>query len=508
MKRRSGSVLRWFMPGFGEMLGIAAFLGALLMGPRMLNMDGDLGRHITIGSYILRARQIPTSDLFSHTMMGQPLTPHEWLSQVIFALAHQWMGLDGVVLVTGLVIGATFWIVFRMARPASRSLLLAVFVTALAMAASSLHWLTRPHIFTFLFLALWLYVLEGMHRGNTQRWWLLPVLMLPWANLHGAFIAGFVTWAIFGIGLAWDVLWGEPQDRLPATFWRRYLLGGAAALAVTLLNPSGMGLWKTSTGYIGNRYLVGHTFEYLPPNFHESAAWPFLIMIGLLAVLLGLQSRRVSSAWLFLSAAWLVMGLYSARNVPLFAIAAAPLLASLLGNLVEDMGARSKILGAVYQFDQRLLQMDTAQRGFVWPALLFVLAALVLNLGVHLDAAQSGNRFDPQVFPVQAVNWLEQHPQTGKVFNHFPWGGYLLYRQWPEQQVFIDGQTDFYGEDLTRQYEQVLTLAPGWQAVLDRYSVDWIIVPSSETMAGGLREDALWHAVYQDETAVIFERTP
>jgi hypothetical protein len=83
--------------------------------------------------------------------------------------------------------------------------------------------------------------------------------------------------------------------------------------------------------------------------------------------------------------------------------------------------------------------------------------------GARLDYDQQGNRYDPAVFPVEAVDWLEQHPPEGNGFNYFIWGGYLLYRSWPERTVFIDGQTDFYGEALTRQYVQVITLTGDWE---------------------------------------------
>ena len=87
----------------------------------MLNTDGDIGRHITIGNYILENWKIPTNDIFSHTMTGERLVPHEWLAQVIFALVYRWMGLSGVVLICALVIAATFWLVFRRARASSRA---------------------------------------------------------------------------------------------------------------------------------------------------------------------------------------------------------------------------------------------------------------------------------------------------------------------------------------------------------------------------------------------------
>jgi hypothetical protein len=508
MKQKIESAVRYLLPSLGDILWIGAFLGVIGLGPRMMNIDGDLGRHLTIGKYILDNGQVPLRDLFSHTMLGQPVTPHEWLAQVIFALAYRWLALDGVVLVCAVVIATTFWLVFRRAREKSGALLPAVLLVLLAMTASSLHWLTRPHVFTFLMLALWINVLESLRSGRLQRWWLLPLLMLVWANLHGAFIAGFVTWALYGTGLAFDTFLRRfPKGRgLHGYFWRVYLLGGGASLLVTLLNPSGIKLWGTSVGYIGNQYLVGHTVEYLPPNFHHPSTWPFLLMIGLLAVLLGLQNKRPEAAQVVVTGAWLVMALYSARNVPLFAIAAAPLMASALADLVTSNQHLLKPLARLHNMDERLLRTDASLHGLLWPLILLIFIPFSYTTGARLDVQQAGNRFDSAVFPVQAVDWLEANPQGGSMFNYFPWGGYILYRAWPEQTVFIDGQTDFYGEALTRQYEKVLTLAPGWESVLDEYNVGWVIMPPGAILPRELRGKQGWQVVHEDQTAVILSR--
>jgi hypothetical protein len=79
--------------------------------------DGDPGRHIRVGSHILETRSIPTVDLFSHTMRGEPFIPFEWLSEVIFAGFHMFAGLAGVAVLTALLFGATVAVVYlTMAR--------------------------------------------------------------------------------------------------------------------------------------------------------------------------------------------------------------------------------------------------------------------------------------------------------------------------------------------------------------------------------------------------------
>jgi len=499
-------LMAYLLPSLGSMVWMTAFFSVVGMGPRLMNMDGDLGRHLTIGEYILSSGQVPIVDLFSHTMAGRPLVPHEWLAQVIFALAYRLMGLDGVVLISAAVIAFSFWLVFRRALAKSQQPLLAVAVTVLAMASASLHWLARPHIFTFLMLALWIDALERMRCGYLRAWLRLPVIMLAWANLHGAFIAGFVTWLLVGIGLAWDVFWTRRADFVPAGFGRAFLLGGAAAFLATLVNPAGVGLWFTSVGYIGSRYLVNHTAEYLPPDFHDPSTWPFLLMVGLVVAALGLRARRVAAAHLFLLAAWLVMALYSVRNVPLFALVAAPQLAAISAGWLEAHAGRLRLLARWLALEGRLYQTEAALKGMVWPAALAALLGLALAGGAALDYAGQGNRFDPTVFPAAAVDWMQAHPPAGNGFNYFPWGGYLLYRLWPEERVFIDGQTDFYGEALTRQYEQVITLGPGWEQVLTYYQVRWALLPPDEPLVGVLAERPGWKIVYQDATAALLAR--
>ncbi|MBG0788637.1 MAG: hypothetical protein H0S79_26410, partial [Anaerolineaceae bacterium] len=186
MKERKSPLLGYLLPNFNDLVWIVAFIGVLARGHKMMNLDGDLGRHLTIGKYILQNLTIPRFDLFSHTMLGDPVTPHEWFSQVVFALAHNLAGFTGVILVCALVIAATFWLVYRRIRLNTNSLLIALLVAFLAMTTSALHWLSRPHIFTFLFLALWVAVLNRMVQGKVKSWWQLPLLMVLWANFHGA----------------------------------------------------------------------------------------------------------------------------------------------------------------------------------------------------------------------------------------------------------------------------------------------------------------------------------
>jgi hypothetical protein len=477
-------------------------------------MDGDLGRHLIIGNYILDNLTIPTRDVFSHTMTGLPLTPHEWMAQTVFALSYRVGGLDGVVVFCGLLIASTFTLVFRQCKAQSKMLLISLALTILGAAAASIHWLTRPHLFTMLLTVLWIGELERWRLTGHWRWWVLPLLMLVWVNFHGAFIVGIV---ILGVYLIDNLVSNQRiiinQDNKLIKIGansenkmqpRNLILTCLLVLLLTLVNPVGWRIWETTFGFLQSRYLVSHTMEYLPPDFQQISSFPFLVMIALTILLVSLKRKRLTIAAALLLTTWTLFGLISARNIAIYAVIAAPILAGIGSSLLRDNKRFARVVG----FDSRLREVESNLIGYIWPLVSIFLIAGILFNGGTLDFSNTGNRFSENVFPVEAVDWVSAYPEMGSVFNYFPWGGYLLYRGWPQQRVFIDGQTDFYGESLTRKYETVITLGKGWKEILDNYHVSWVIMPTDSLLVNALGELPNWELKYQDEIATIYLSEP
>lgn len=487
----SATRLRLF-PSTPALTFMLLFWVSLLLMPPMMNGDGDLGRHITIGRSILERGSIPTSDLFSHTMQGEPLVSHEWLSQSLFALAHRAAGLDGVAWLTAGVLALAYSALAAGMRHLGIGAAWALAGTLLAAGAGWLHALTRPHIFTLLFFTLFFLLLESYR--SSGRWRLLlplPFLMVVWVNLHGAFISGIVLVALYAAG---QLVEGERR--------RAALLAGVGGtlLLATLLNPAGGSLVGHSFDYLGQRFLVDRTIEYQSPDFHSPSSWPFAALL-LASIGLGWRSgRRLPWTPLLVLGLWSAFALYSARNIPLYAQVATLFLA----REGEDW------VGAVAPRLARGLTgftlLDRHAWGWMWVALVVALLVGAEGRGARLDVFRMGNRFDPAVFPVAAVDEIERNPPEGKMFNEFAWGGYLLYRLWPEQQVFIDGQTDFYGEALTREYLDILQARPGWEEALDRRGVEWILLPPDRPLVRWLERSDGWEERFRDGTATLWVR--
>jgi len=108
--------------------------------------------------------------------------------------------------------------------------------------------------------------------------------------------------------------------------------------------------------------------------------------------------------------------------------------------------------------------------------------------------------FDPDVYPAAALASLRMEPGS-RVFTNDEWGDYLIYRG---RKVFVDGRSDFYGDDFEGKYIDVLNVNYGWEKTLNGFAVDTILLPPTAPLTGALKESSGWRVVYDDGIALVF----
>lgn len=501
MKKSSNQPDKYFSYFLPTVIFISVLAGCLAMGPYLFNSDGDLGRHITLGSIILERGEIPTIDEFSHTRLGDPFSPHEWIAEVLFALAYIWFGLSGVVLFSGVLLGLVFWLLTYRVLLITRSTPITLILIVIGLAASRIHWLARPHIFTFLFLLLLVELLQSRMKF-IWKVILYCVLQVLWVNTHGAFVSGLVVLGIFILG---EILQSVIREKhLTITkLVKEYLVLMVMGLFISLINPDGFKIWTTIFGFLTSRYLVSHTAEYQPPVLYQTGVLPFTIMLVLSIVCIILAWKKLSFYKLLLLLFFGVFGVTSGRNIPLFILLALPILAEGFSPLFPRFRM---------QLDSQLDSIEPdggiKQNPAIYLILLivfsFAFGGLIYKI---LPGISERNVHSPEKFPVAAVEWLQRNPQKGKIFNDFMWGGYLLLKAYPDIPVFIDGQTDFYGEGLTRDYEIIINAWDGWDEKLSSYQVDWVLIRTDSPLWNLMKDQKDdWTLVYADATSVITRR--
>jgi hypothetical protein len=518
--------VRWLLPSVGDLIFVSllSLLVFTALSVRLLG-DAGIGWHIRTGQLILATHTIPRVDPFSSTMAGQPWFAWEWLYDLLVGSLDTAAGLNAVVLFTSVIIATTFTWTFRLLQRRNTNFLLALILVLLAASASMIHFLARPHVVSWLFTVAWFWILESSEESCSDpaanssaslSVWLLPPLMVVWVNLHGGFLVGFVLLAIYWISAVWQsirrktdrfdgVLHGIRAGKRARTL---SLIGLLSALA-TFVNPCGWKLHVHIYGYLSNRFLMNHIDEFRSPNFHGVAQKCFAGLLLLTLVALALKKReagaiRASQFLVLLFAVY--SGLYASRNIPVSSLLLILVTGPWLSEATENLsGKLSDNFAKRKPFLQRMQAIDRGLRGHLWPIAAVSLACWTAAHAGKLGATQLMDaHFDAKRFPVQAVNYLENHNVPGPILSPDSWGGYLIYRLYPRTKVVLDDRHDLYGEEFLKSYLKMIHVEPGWNDFLKQHPAGCILVPKDSALANILLETPNWQPIYGDTLAILF----
>ncbi|WP_246038047.1 hypothetical protein [Geomonas terrae] len=484
------------LPSIADFLFIAIFLlVSVHLGKSLLN-DGDTGYHIRAGEYIMKTMKVPQYDMFSYLTPPLPWTAHEWLSEVIMALVHSAFGLTGVVVFFSFFIALTAMLLFETIHASDKNILISLAVVILATASSGLHWLARPHIFSFPLTLAWYHILCLYQYKDRNLLYVLPLLMLLWVNLHGGFMGGFILLSVFLAGNAFEALCSGCDRQKALARLKALSVATALCLAVTVVNPYGYYILLFPFKLTSSGYLMDSISEFMSPNFHERYAKGFELYLILLIAAFAWSRKKLDVFDVLLIALFLHMSLYSARYIPLFAIVAARILSRMLNDgLHEKDTAFSRFME---RRSMNISRLDATAMRYLWPAASVVLVVYFAVTG------RISYGFEPKTKPVAATEFIKRERIAGNMFNSDEFGDYLIYAAAPSYKVFIDGRLDMYGAERLKEFRQVTAFQQGWEKVFEKYGITWVIYEANSHLSRYLLLNKDWKLIYADEAANIF----
>ena len=486
---------RFWLPSLADLFFSCAFLRLTLSSDTWLLSDADTGYHIRTGEYILHNFTVPKYDIFSYITPPLPWVAHEWLSEVIMALVHIFAGLTGIVIFFSLLIGLTYFVLFRFAQSLKCDFLITALIVLLATASSSIHWLARPHIFSLFLTVIWYAILDRYQYQGKDRVYLLPFLMLLWVNLHGAFVTGFVLLGIYLIGNICDALFAaEAQSEMAKERCKKIAIVTIVCLFASLFNPRGYAILLFPFEMVSNHFVMENVPEFRSPNFH--VVLPFLYLFILTIGILAVARTSLNTMEFMLVLLFAYMSLYSARSIPIFAIIITPILVRRLQLILQKVN--NHFANFLRHRSENLKLVDASARGHLW-SIISVLGVSVLALNGKIAF-----KFDETIKPVAAVEFLKKEKIKGNMFNNDEFGDYLIYAAWPQYRVFFDGRSDMYGKTWGEQYLKIANLQPGWERTLDKNNMTWVFFGAASPLSVILLEKKEWQLVYADKVAAIF----
>ena len=469
------SLLRRLRAPSLESLFIGAFvllgfrIGVLPIG------DNSMFTHLRTGIDMVGGAGVPRSDPYSFTAKGTTWVAQSWLPEWTYGVLHKLGGFKLVVLEQAVLLAVLALLVARLARTGSP--LRTAFSAGLAVSLGAVYWSRRPLLFGLICMALTVIIVE--RRRNP--WLLVPVVWL-WVNSHGSFPLGLVWLGARGFGEWID--WKDwPRETV------RYIWAFVVGLIIAAI-PFGARLLLFPLRLGEKRTAFENILEWQSPNFHLASNRLALVALAFVAVLM----FRARLTWrdAVPGVVFLVISLYAVRNLPLMAIAIAPVLARILKR--PDSAAPRP---AATESQLRLNRVVAI--GLV---LMFVLFGL---------SVAAGNPIDVSSYPVAAVNWLHDNDLLSpahRVAEQDFVGNYLTYRFGRKAAVFIDDRVDMYPAKVSADYVRLLKGRPDSLEILDRYNVDTVLWDVNLALSGILHLSAHWQEVYEHGDWAIYRRVP
>jgi hypothetical protein len=487
---------------FGRMEGMQTLLG-----------DCDTGWHIRTGQWILAHHRVPLHDLFSYAKPGGVWYAWEWLADIMLAGVYGLGGLRAVAISAILILSITFTLLYLMARKKSNAVF-AILATMAGAAASSIHWLARPHLFTLLFLVVFYVVLERTREGSRWMLWLLLPATTIWTNLHGGFFVGIAMAGAYGMGEILPIVLSADRSGWQLRLRRaaEYFATAAGCLLASLVNPYTYHLHVHVIEFLGDSYQSQHIMEFMSLSFHHPLAmfFEFILLCGALASAWYISQGRYTEPLLYL--VWAHGALLASRNIPISMIITVPMVAEVMQmafqrlpecHVAEWIRRSARQLNGVVA---EMCETDGIARWHVVSAA--GVAVVVALLWAPNPPKRFRAEFDPHAFPSAAIPTLANIP-SARIFTYDQWGDYLIYRLYPRGgRVFTDGRFDYYGEEFVKKVAGVVGVSYGWEKTLAEFGVNTILMPPSSPLTGALKESSKWHVVYDDGISLVFRQTP
>jgi hypothetical protein len=344
---------------------------------------------------------------------------------------------------------------------------------------SRMVWGDRPQLFTLALFPLVLDVLCGARLdGHLRRLWILPPVLLLWANLHNAFALGLAAVAIFAV----EAVLERDRARL-----RPFIVALVASTIASLLNPSGPGALGRATAFARapSDWIVEE--RALDILSGPGLVFAFLLLVALTAALVrgreGIVARLGAPLlWPGLVVPFALLALTIQRSTPYACMTLAPFVAA----MAPDALRRARTTAPAVP---RMAQVASV-------ALLAAMLALAAATGAPREP-------DLSAYPAAALAALRD--ARGNLLNEYDWGGYLI-RYTPEHPVFVDGRVNsLYPREIVADFQNAVSLAPGYRDVLRRWDIAIVLLRPDRPLSAALREDG-WKVLGSDAKWVLLSR--
>jgi hypothetical protein len=487
-----------FITRHEEAIRRVAILALLYLMPAMVILqqvisDQDIWWHLQTGKWIVERGTLPATDPFSVYGEGKPWVAYSWLFEVGMYGVVSVFGESGIILYTLVGVWLIMLVLHRIIATRCHNFVVVSGLLITSVVCLSKMFTPRPWLLTILFCSITLQIVLSLRDGKTSQWfWCLPLVYVLWANIHIQFIYGLGLLGLACVAPLVDRYVPPFIDSHPVMAWGalqwKKLIGLTALCALaTLVTPYHVRLYSIVVELSTQTGMWEYAQEMQAPPFRSFADWSMLALFSLTLVQLGRQTP-----WSSFEVVLVLAASFSAfrgqRDVWFLVLASLTVLAPLKFRGTEERG-------------------PIAPRGWLVPIALSVVGGVICILGYRGFSEAKIHENTAKLYPIEAATFVEEQGYTGPLYNHFDWGGYLIWRL-PHLKVSMDGRSNVHGDDRIKQSIMTWNGGSHWSEDLELDRAGVVIAQKDMALSSLLRFDPRFQKTYQDETAVVFVRAP
>jgi len=461
-----------------------SFIALYYLSPSLFHYP-DVSWHILAGEHITTNGEIPEFNIWSAEENPDPWFNISWLFDVFLSHISSIFGIEALVIIKSALNATILTLVFCNCYKRSVSLESAILATFLVSLVFSISAPIRPQLITFLMIAIFHHILHKNHSLDEPPKLLLslPILTILWANCHGGFLVGIIMIGAYGI----DTIKNKNRK-----YFFTLLFTGILCVGAIFLTPVGFGIIEGSlkTMSSGAKQVIG---EWQPVNLVDDA--PQFLFVLILVLSTNIKIKNATIADKILTFFWLFMGLSAYRHFPIFAILAAPYLATCINSFDHEK-------------NDKLISMVNNKKN---TKLAFVISFVILTAFVTLSYSILNKKNIMDINPVfvdngikEASEYIIKNYPDKKIYNSYSLGGQILYFSKGKIKVFVDGRANTaYNDDIIKSFMTLDQGLPGWEKEISKYNFDLIIANSNERIIQLIKLKGGWEQVYNEKGIII-----
>ncbi len=479
--------------------------------------DDDFFWHLSTGRFIVENGYVPANDVFGYATKNAEWIPFEWGWDIIAYSLYKLGGFNALFFFRSLIFCLIFLIYFHLLNKLKVNSVISIILLFILLIALFNRLSPRPHIFTYLFLSVLLYLLFCFKYIDREKYFkrlfYLPVIFLIWGNLHLGALTGILLLVVFIVSetimyfkhLRFSNIEVHPITALQL---KKLIIIFFCSLLVLLINPHGFQTYIYAYGHTKMKMLESIA-EWLSPfsNQVEPALvislYKVLLFMGLIILFFAYKKRDLTIALIYI-----VFALYSLGAIRFtvdYEIITIPIIALSLNYYLKRFDKFNPLISKFIYGDAVKVLLVTA---FIFLSYQFQLDSFYISLKYNREA---GPGISGRYFPVNMLKFMKENNIKGTPFNNFDTGGYLMW-EIPEQKIFIDSRN--INDKIFYEYMSILNMQADFKHKLDIYGIDYaylfepklIRFPNilKQSITAYFLNDSSWALVYWDDVSMLF----